>query len=77
MTIGTKLKALRVAREMTQAEFAEFLGLSRQWYNHIETNRMTPTDEVIRQIEKALEIKLDDPRIEKFMSIAKPVALAA
>lgn len=75
--IGNKLKALRFAKGMNQDEFAKFLGLSRQWYNHIETNRMMPTNEVVEQIEKALEVKLNDPRIEAFMSIAKPEPIAA
>lgn len=75
--IGNKLKALRVAREMTQAEFADFVGVSRQLYNHIETNRMTPTSKVIGKIETALDIKLNDPRIENFMSIANPEPIAA
>ena len=75
--IGNKLKALRVAKGMTQAEFALFVGVSRQLYNHIEANRLVPTPKVIGKIESALGIKLDDPRIENFMSIAEPEPLAA
>lgn len=75
--IGNKLKALRVAKGMTQAEFALFVGVSRQLYNHIEANRLIPTDKVMGKIEEALKIKLNDPRIECFMSIATPEPLAA
>jgi transcriptional regulator with XRE-family HTH domain len=75
--IGNKLKAIRVAKKMTQAEFAELIGISRQWYNPIETNRLTPTDAVIGKIEKALGVKLNDPQIEEFMSIGKSLAIAA
>jgi transcriptional regulator with XRE-family HTH domain len=77
MMIGNKLKLLRASTGLTQEEFADFLGISRTTYNPIERNRQVPTDKIIEQIEDKLGIKLDDPKIEQFMTIAKPLALAA
>lgn len=77
MMIGNKLKLLRAASGLTQEEFADFLGISRTTYNPIERNRQIPTDKIIEQIEGKLGIKLNDPKIEQFMNIAEPIAIAA
>lgn len=76
MMIGTKLKLLRVSTGLTQDEFAKFLGMSRATYNPLELNRQVPTDNVVRQIEQRLGIKLDDPKIEQFMTIINTQELA-
>lgn len=67
--IGNKLKALRVSKGLTQEQFAGLIGISRQTFNQLERNRLTATPELIDKIENSLKIKLDDPRIEKFMNI--------
>jgi transcriptional regulator with XRE-family HTH domain len=81
MMIGNKLLLLRIASGLTQDQFAKYLGMSRTTYNPIELNRLVPTSDVVRNIEQKLGIKLDDPKIEQFMSItehlSKELALAA
>lgn len=77
MMIGNKLKLLRAASGLTQEQFADFLGISRATYNPIERNRQVPTNDIIKQIEGRLGVKLNDPKIEQFMNIAEPLALVA
>lgn len=76
MMIGNKLKLLRASTGLTQEEFADFLGISRTTYNPIERNRQVPTGKIVEQIEEKLGIKLDDPKIEQFMTIVNPEPLA-
>jgi transcriptional regulator with XRE-family HTH domain len=76
MMIGNKLRLLRTKADMTQDQFAKFLGMSRATYNPLEMNRQIPTQKVVERIEEKLGIKLDDPRIEQFVIIELPKDLA-
>lgn len=43
LTFAGLLKAHRLGEEMTQVQFAKFLGLSKQSLNDLECNRKFPT----------------------------------
>lgn len=43
LTVTTKLRSFRTAKEWSQAELAERLGVSRQTINAIETGRYEPS----------------------------------
>lgn len=55
------IRALRFARgEMTQAELAERVGVSRQTIIAIEQGKYSPTLEMAFQIARALEAPLEE-----------------
>lgn len=60
MAKNLKLKAARVARDMTQAELAAAVGVSRQTINAIEKGEYNPTIRLCRAICKNLGKTLDD-----------------
>lgn len=55
-----KLKAARAARDMTQKELAEAIGISRQTINAIEQGEYNPSIKLCRAICRALGKTLDE-----------------
>ncbi len=55
-----KLKAARAARDMTQKELAEAVGISRQTVNAIEQGEYNPSIKLCRAICRALGKTLDE-----------------
>ena len=59
--VTNDIRQLRFAnREMTQAELAERVGVTRQTIIAIEQGRYSPSLEMAFQIADALRVKLDD-----------------
>ena len=58
--IGQSLKAERVKRFMTQAQFAKLIGLSRDHLGRIERNEHKPHFSTITKIAERLEIEPRD-----------------
>ncbi|MGB3372090.1 MAG: helix-turn-helix transcriptional regulator [Rhodococcus sp. (in: high G+C Gram-positive bacteria)] len=59
--VTNSIKALRSATsEMTQAELAERIGVTRQTIIAIESGRYSPSLEVAFQIAAAFQVPLDD-----------------
>ncbi|WP_338892175.1 helix-turn-helix transcriptional regulator [Rhodococcus sovatensis] len=59
--VTNSIKALRSAtNEMTQAELAERIGVTRQTIIAIESGRYSPSLEVAFQIAAAFQVPLDD-----------------
>ena len=55
-----KLKAARAARDMTQKDLAEAVGISRQTVNAIEQGEYNPSIKLCRDICRALGKTLDE-----------------
>ena len=55
-----KLKAARAEKDMTQAELAAAVGVTRQTMNAIEKGEYNPTIKLCRAICRALDRTLDD-----------------
>lgn len=55
-----KLKAARAARDMTQKDLAEAIGISRQTINAIEQGEYNPSIKLCRAICRALDKTLDE-----------------
>lgn len=59
--VTNSIRALRFARdEMTQAQLADSIGVTRQTIIAIEQGRYSPSLEVAFQIVRALNVPLDD-----------------
>ncbi len=59
--VTNAIRALRFARgEMTQAELAERIGVTRQTVIAIEQSRYSPSLEMAFQIAKVFNVPLDD-----------------
>jgi len=59
--VTNRIRALRFAAgEVTQAELAERIGVTRQTVIAIEQGRYSPSLEVAFQIARALDVPLDD-----------------
>ena len=59
--VTNRIRSLRFARgEMTQADLADRIGVTRQTIIAIEQSRYSPSLEVAFQIARAFEVPLDD-----------------
>ena len=56
---GARLRALRLQEDMTQKEFAELLGVSREAYAYYETNGCLPSVKVLCKMAKTLNVSTD------------------
>lgn len=55
-----KLKAARAGKDMSQAQLAELVGVSRQTINAIESGDYNPTINLCIEICKVLDVTLND-----------------
>jgi transcriptional regulator with XRE-family HTH domain len=60
MTIGEKIKSLRLRDNMTQAELGNILNMSRNNVSKWETNVSVPSIEVIKELSKVFGIDVND-----------------
>lgn len=60
-SVTNSIKALRASHdEMTQADLAARIGVTRQTLNAIEQGKYSPTLELAFQIARVFEVPLDD-----------------
>ena len=60
-SVTNSIRALRFARgEMTQAELADRIGVTRQTIIAIEQGKYSPSLEMAFQIARALHVRLDE-----------------
>ena len=57
---GTRLKAIRLDRELTQEEFAELVGISVDFLSLIERGINAPSFEVLERMADRLEMQVRD-----------------
>jgi len=57
--IGAKLKNLRKSRKLTQAEFAEKIGVSRSTLSCYEIDQRTPSVKTLQHIAEMFGVGLD------------------
>lgn len=55
--VGTNVRRLRLARELTQERFAELSGLSQQYISDLERGRRNPTVVTLHEIATALNVQ--------------------
>ena len=61
--IGAKIRYYRIINKMEQAEFAEKIGVTRQYLSKIETGRAKPSTDLLFKI--AYELNIDVATIMK------------
>jgi transcriptional regulator with XRE-family HTH domain len=54
--MGTRLKRLRVAKDMSQAALAKRAGLAREYVNKLEAGKQDPSLTTISALAKALGV---------------------
>ena len=58
-TMIMMLKPLREAKNMTQQEIAEYLGVSRQAYNFYETGKRSPDYETLLKLGELFDVSVE------------------
>lgn len=58
--LGSRIKVLRSAKNLTQEQIADRIGISRQKYARIESGTNNITLEVLSKIAKILEVTVGD-----------------
>lgn len=58
--LGSRIKALRGAKNFTQEQVADQIGVSRQKYARIENGANNITLEILSQIAKVLDVTVGD-----------------
>ncbi|MED4892918.1 MULTISPECIES: helix-turn-helix transcriptional regulator [Heyndrickxia] len=60
MTVHNRLKSCRHQHEMSQKEFAEYIGVNQSQYNRYERNTHQPTLEIAIRISDKLGMTVND-----------------
>ncbi len=55
----TSLREMRLAKDLSQAQLAELVGVSRQTINYIEVGTYIPTTKLALQLARALGTKVE------------------
>lgn len=60
LKLGIRLKEVRTAAGLTQAELAERVGVSRKTVNTVENGVFIPSTVLALALARALEVKVED-----------------
>ncbi len=60
MTFGDKLKQLRQAKDWTQPEAADAIGIEQSYLSKLENDKSIPSDEVFEQLLKGYDLSVRD-----------------
>lgn len=58
--MGTRIRTLREARDMSQGELAKHARITREYVNKLEAGRYDPTVGVLQRLAKALKVKVTE-----------------
>ncbi|MCG7406698.1 helix-turn-helix domain-containing protein [Paenibacillus sp. ACRRX] len=59
MTIGERLRRLRMSRKLSQEEVARHIGVTRSAYSHYEINSRQPVYDTIRKLAVLFDVSID------------------
>ena len=59
-TLGSRIKALRIGRNLTQEQVAEQIGVSRQKYARIENGAVNITLDILIKVAELFQIEVSD-----------------
>ena len=60
MKLGNRIKELRSARDLTQEQMADYIGISRQKYARIEKGTNSITLDILSKIADLLDVTVGD-----------------
>ena len=66
MTIGTKIRQLRVANKLSQSKVAIAIGMTQPNYSNIESDVTAPKPETLDKIAEFYKIDVNDLKSEEF-----------
>ncbi len=58
--LGNNLKTIRTAKNITQSELAELIGVDKSFVSNIENGKNNPTLSTIASLAKALKVSVDE-----------------
>ncbi|TVX92970.1 helix-turn-helix domain-containing protein [Paenibacillus agilis] len=59
MTIGERLRRLRISRKLSQEEVARYIGVTRSAYSHYEINSRQPVYDTVRKLSNLFDVSID------------------
>jgi transcriptional regulator with XRE-family HTH domain len=59
MTVGTRIKELRVSKKLTQTDLADLVGLSYIQIGRYETQKSNPSSDVLKKLAHSLDTTTD------------------
>lgn len=59
MTMGERLRALRLQKKISQGEVARYIGITRSAYSHYEINNRQPVYETLIKLSAYFDVSLD------------------
>jgi Predicted transcriptional regulators len=59
MTMGDRLRALRLQRKISQGEVARYIGITRSAYSHYEINNRQPVYDTLIKLSAYFDVSLD------------------
>lgn len=59
-TVGQRIRAVRLAHDMNQYEFADLLGVKQGTISHIELDRNAPSAQIVRRIAARFGVSVDE-----------------
>ncbi|OIQ45972.1 MAG: hypothetical protein BM565_12540, partial [Gammaproteobacteria bacterium MedPE] len=60
MTLGQRIKQLRVDKELNQPELAGAMGIEQSYLSKLENDKAFPSDEMFEKLLTALKMTVDD-----------------
>ena len=66
MTIGTKIRQLRVANKLSQSKVAIAIGMTQPNYSNIESDATSPKPETLDKIAEFYKIDVNDLKSDEF-----------
>jgi transcriptional regulator with XRE-family HTH domain len=64
MSLGSRIKALRKAQNLTQQKLADKVDVSRIYVQALESNRRLPSMKLLNRLAPALEVEVSDLLID-------------
>ena len=69
---GRKVKALRLARNMTQEDLAKHIDMTRQMVSYLESRAANPTADILRKLARFFGVTVDELILEATEKQKKP-----
>lgn len=72
MSLGSRIKSLRKAQNLTQQKLADRVDVSRIYVQALESNRRLPSMKLLKRLAPALEVEVTDLLVDIGTTTNKP-----